>query len=222
MAALTVERLRIEDLTPFPTNPRRGNLPLIAESLETHGQYKPITVNRRTAENGFVKDEIGQLVVVAGNHTMRAAGERLKWEEIDGTIIEVTRAQEEQIMLIDNRTTDAAEYDMRALAAHLEALMADDALAGTGFTTDDLDDLLAELQELPAGDGPMGTRAMPGGNMEERETSYQGHMVRQIVLTYEGEDYVKINNWLAEARNKRGLASNSEVVFNVMREIADA
>ena len=41
----TVKMLPIAGLQPYGDNPRRGNVDLIANSLQTHGQYRPIVVN---------------------------------------------------------------------------------------------------------------------------------------------------------------------------------
>jgi ParB-like chromosome segregation protein Spo0J len=63
------QTVAIDDLTPFPGNPRRGAVAAIKESLEQKGQYRPIVVRRQTME------------VLAGNHTLQAAKE-LGWKEI--------------------------------------------------------------------------------------------------------------------------------------------
>ena len=80
----------LDDLTPWPRNPRRGNVELIAESLKAHGQYRPIVVRKATKE------------VLAGNHTL-AAAKRLGWEKIGATFVDVDAETAERIVLIDNR-----------------------------------------------------------------------------------------------------------------------
>ena len=88
----------VGELTPWPRNPRRGNVALIAESLERHGQYRPIVVRKATGE------------VLAGNHTL-AAAKKLGWPEIAATIVDVDAETAERIVLIDNRSNDVAGYD---------------------------------------------------------------------------------------------------------------
>ena len=66
---MNIEQVPVINLKPYPNNPRKGNVDLIAESLEAYGQYKPITVNKRTGE------------ILAGNHTYEAA-KKLGWVEI--------------------------------------------------------------------------------------------------------------------------------------------
>jgi hypothetical protein len=126
LAALVVP---IASVRPFPRNPRRGSIELIKSSLEAHGQYRPLVVNRRTSE------------VLAGNHTLAAAVE-LGWPEIAVTFVDVDDEQAARIVAIDNRSTDVASYDERELADLLASL---DDLSGTGYEQDDFDALLASL-----------------------------------------------------------------------------
>lgn len=62
MTDLTVTTIPISDLQPYPRNPRRGNIPAIAESLRALGQYRPIVVNAGTHTGR-------RLEILAGNHT---------------------------------------------------------------------------------------------------------------------------------------------------------
>jgi ParB-like chromosome segregation protein Spo0J len=55
------ETVEIDSVKQLPNNPRRGNVPKIAESLGLLGQYRPIVVRRE--DN----------TILAGNHTWLAA-----------------------------------------------------------------------------------------------------------------------------------------------------
>ncbi len=122
--------VRIDSLRPYPRNPRRGDVEAIKESLEQHGQYRPIIVSRRTSE------------VLAGNHTFLAA-KALGWKEILVTLLDVDDEQARRIVLVDNRTNDLAGYDEAELLELLEGV---DDLEGTGYDQDALDDLLEEVR----------------------------------------------------------------------------
>ena len=131
----TLEKLQvpIEGLRPYHRNPRQGDVGTIMQSLEHHGQYRPIVVNSRTQE------------VLAGNHTLEAA-RQLGWEQIAATFVDVDEDQAARIVLIDNRANDLATYDDESLAALLSDLAkSDEGLAGVGFDGDDIDDLLKRL-----------------------------------------------------------------------------
>ena len=67
----------VGELQPFHKNPRRGNVEMIAESLQINGQYRAIVVN--------VGTHTGRpLEVLAGNHTL-AAAKQLGWKQITAT-----------------------------------------------------------------------------------------------------------------------------------------
>lgn len=128
----------LADLAPYYRNPRSGDLDAIAESLSTHGQYKPIVVNRGT-HTGRPNE------ILAGNHTAKAA-RRLDWDEIAVTWLDVDEATAAKIVIVDNRTSDLAGYDTALLADILTDLPD---LEGTGYDQEQLDDLLDDTS-LPA------------------------------------------------------------------------
>ena len=123
----------IDELTPHPDNVREGDIGAISQSLEAHGQYRPIVVQESSNR------------IIAGNHTWKAA-KALGWTQIAATFIDVDDEQAYRIMLVDNRTNDIATYDDRSLADLLVTLAeTPTGLAGTGYDGDDLDLLLADL-----------------------------------------------------------------------------
>ncbi len=133
---LTTHYVSTNRLGPHPDNPRRGDVEAIKQSLDRHGQYRPLVVNRPTME------------VLGGNHTLIAARE-LGLPEIAVTFVEVDSEQAKQILLVDNRTNDLAGYDAQALAELLQELPD---LEGTGYDSNALDDLLDELAPEPVAD----------------------------------------------------------------------
>ena len=132
---LKVEQVKTGQLNLHPHNARQGDVGAICQSLEAHGQYRPLVVQRSTGN------------VLAGNHTLRAA-QALGWTEVDVTYLDVDDDQALRILLVDNRSNDLATYDNSVLTDLLESLVRSDfGLEGTGFDGSDLDDLLAEFQE---------------------------------------------------------------------------
>lgn len=121
----------VDDLVLYEANPRRGQIDVIAESLEVNGQYRPVVVNRRDRQ------------VLAGNHTVQAA-RKLGWSHVAVTWVDVDEEQAARIVLIDNRSNDLAGYDDAALAALLDSLPD---LDGTGFTDRDLAALLDPIED---------------------------------------------------------------------------
>ena len=118
-----------KELSVYPDNSRQGDIGAISVSLEEHGQYKPIIVNKRNNQ------------ILAGNHTYLAAVQ-LNWKKIACTYVDVDDEEAKRIVLVDNKTTDLASYDYNSLVESLEELAnTEKGLAGTGFELDDLDEL---------------------------------------------------------------------------------
>lgn len=137
---VATREIALSELKGFPGNARRGDTQAIKASLEANGQYRSL----------IVREIDGDLVVLAGNHTLEAlaaSGSRTaRCEVIRCTDTEATR-----INLVDNRTTDLGDYDHAALSALLSDVAREDAeLLGTGYSSFDLDDLLAEMNRAPA------------------------------------------------------------------------
>jgi ParB-like nuclease family protein len=131
---LQVERVPVDKITTHPENPRKGNVSLIMESLAEYDLTQPLVVQRST---GYV---------LAGNHRLRAAI-GLGWTEVDVVYADLDDVRAKKYMLMDNRTADLGTYD-EELLAELLASMSDDLLY-TGYTPDDMDDLLAAQDQLP-------------------------------------------------------------------------
>lgn len=136
----------LDDLNLYYRNPRVGNVDVIAESLDTSGQYRAIVVNRGTRTGRPME-------VLAGNHTVKAA-RSLGWSKITAHILDVDDEQASRILLADNRTAELGEMDDSILFQVMDEL---DDLIGTGYTDEDLDllrldadnELLIDEDELP-------------------------------------------------------------------------
>lgn len=133
-----VETVPAGSLEFYPGNARRGDVPMIAESLRENQQYAPLVAQRSTR------------YVLAGNHTLKAALS-LGWDTVDVVFVDVDDARARKIVLSSNRTADAASYDDGDLAALLQGLGGD--YDGTGWADEDLQALLAADDDLPAGGG---------------------------------------------------------------------
>lgn len=126
-------QVSISELKFYPGNARRGDIDLIAESLEKLGQYKPIVVNKDGT-------------ILAGNHTVMAA-QRLGWETIDVHRVDVDDDTAKRIVIVDNKANDQSTYDVEDLVNLLTELPT---LEATGFTRDEVDQLLESLDDIDA------------------------------------------------------------------------
>lgn len=117
---LTIEYVPIDSVEPHPDNARlHTSAHLVADSINAHGQYRPLIVQASTR------------YILAGNGTweqLKAAG----YDTVAVTLLDVDDEQAKRILLVDNQTSDESAYDEVALAALLEQM--GDNLTGTGFT----------------------------------------------------------------------------------------
>lgn len=128
--------IAVDDLTPHPDNPNRGDVDAIVESMENFGQYRAIVVN----QNG---------VIIAGHHVWEAA-RRLNYPQILCNVVQADETETLRMLLADNRLAERGEgNDLDRLLAALEKVAQDneDAFLGTGYDTD----YLAMLHEAAAG-----------------------------------------------------------------------
>jgi len=132
--AITHLAVGINTVRPHPRNVRQGDIGAISQSLQGHGQYRPIIVQQST---GYI---------IAGNHTWKAA-KSLNWQNIAVHYLDVDDEQALRIMLADNRTTDLSSYDDAALIDLLKELNETSAgLKDTMFDGNDLDDLIRTFE----------------------------------------------------------------------------
>jgi hypothetical protein len=132
---LVVEWVAIGAVRLNPDNPRINDLavPGVVQSIGRFGFRVPLVVNRRTG------------IVEAGNTRLKAAHVMgltevpVVWVDDDG----ITALA---FAIADNRTAESAQWDEPALAGILQRLAAEDELASSGFSNDDLGDLLTRLE----------------------------------------------------------------------------
>lgn len=217
---MDVQQTPLGSLKPYSKNPRKGNVEVIADSLKTFGQYKPITVNKRTNE------------ILAGNHTYQAA-KALGWKDISVAFIDVDEDTAARIVAIDNRASDLGTYDDELL---LELLSELEDLTHTGYDENFLDDLLATIEEAEVPqitmtapvsasdrnplDGSYSQPLSQGVNsipsLSELADRYGNKATRMVVLDYENETYVWIVEKLTEYRKQADLVSNSDAIRTLL------
>lgn len=189
----------ISELRPHPRNVRQGDIGAIAESLNKHGQYRPIVVQKSTGN------------VLAGNHTLMAA-RSLGWSSIAATFVDCDDEQALRILLVDNRANDLALYDDRALSELLQDLASTaTGLDGSLFSGDDLDDLLFRL------DGAIGTVAdkiTPAEGLD----AYIANDTRTLMLPYSFDDYNEISECLTALRKHYDAEDNSALIMSLVKE----
>lgn len=211
---MDIMKIALTELNPYPNNPRKGNIDLIAESLETYGQYKPITVNKRNNQ------------ILAGNHTYQAA-QQLGWSEIAVTFVDVDDAVAAKIVAIDNKTSDMGGYDTSKLLELLDELPD---LVATGYTDEDIDSLKALLDEEETPELGTDIRVQPkvgetglsnvniGTSLAEYAERYAQKTTRMLMMDYENTLYVWLVDKLSQYRATNNIISNADAVVKLVED----
>ncbi|MDD9923997.1 MAG: DNA modification methylase [Boseongicola sp.] len=135
-----VEMVAVGDLACHPENPRRGNLDEIRSSIRANGFYGALVVQRSTGH------------ILAGNHRFMAA-EAEGLDKVPVIYVDADDEDAKAILVGDNRLSDLAENDPELLAALLQAIQSRDVgLTGTGYSDDDLAQMLAQAAEDMSGE----------------------------------------------------------------------
>ena len=204
--------VEVESIEAHPRNPRKGNLDVIARSLSDYGQTKAVVVQAETRW------------IVAGNHTRRAAVERLGWTHIAAVVAEMNEADATSYLLADNRSSDLGEYDSSGLIELLGESAEAGRIAMTGYTADDLDDLIAANDAIAetAREEFLGGYSETDDERAERESvRLGGTPMREIVLMYEQERFDNITRWLGMLKREWGTSGTIDTVERSLRESAE-
>lgn len=169
---------KVGKLTPHPENARRGNKGVIGESMDVHGFYGTIIVQKST---GYI---------VAGNHRYRVAVEKGA-KELPTLVMELTDKEAMEILLIDNRANDEAGYDEAALTAILQKHRRENGtLVGTGYNDQDM----LKMARTALEDAEAAIKASTAANEKEvaperLATTNASALRYQIVVHCSGEEH---------------------------------
>lgn len=191
----------IDEIKPWPENPRSGDLGALVESIQKNGFYGAVVVQRSTN------------YVLAGNHRL-AALTQMGEDQIPVVWVDVDDTEAARLALADNRTSDLAFYDDEALFALLDHLVSVDSLEGTGYDRAAYELLLQGVES--DGAGVVGG-VRQGMTPEDRIDSYNALDIRSLILPYEASIYEEIAGGLAQLRRALDLESNAEVVAELVR-----
>ena len=212
----------LSELNLFHRNPRVGNIDVIKGSLRAHGQFKPILINKGT-HTGRPNE------VLAGNHTVKALRDLAednpndeRWLKVDVWEIDVDDDRANRIVVADNRTSELGHTDEESL---LELLKEMDDLDGTGYEEDDLEDLIALMEENEqrannASENDLGEGLSLSNSDEDKADTYAERGTRMFILSFPYAQY----SWVAEKLEEYADAhedcgdTNAEIVLHWLAE----
>jgi len=120
----------INSIKPYAKNPRRNDLAVaaVARSIESFGFQQPIVVD-------------SQGVVIVG-HTRLKAAHSLNLTQVPVIVAELTEAQARAYRVADNKLNDISEWDDEVLFEELSRIVADGNENLSGFTAQEVDELM--------------------------------------------------------------------------------
>lgn len=211
------------ELALFHRNPKRGDVPAIEASLLAHDQYRPIVVNKGTHTGRPME-------VLVGNHTLiaiRNLAERYpddeRWRKVAIHVIDVDDDRATRIVLADNRTAELGGMDEETLGELLSGLGGE--LEGTGYSSEDLDDILAlgqeGLEHIEFDAKKKGQREdglVDGDSVEDCRDVYADQATRLIILNLPIPQFIWAQGILERYREATEVESNAEALLTFLSE----
>lgn len=196
---MILEEIDIDLLNEYPNNPRQGDIPMISESLNQHGQYRPLTVNKR------------DMTILTGNHTWKAM-KQLGWKTCIVTYVDVDETQAKKIVVVDNRLGDIAGYDDELLSSMLQEIVDSGDYLGTGFNAREIDEL---LQSIDVDDVDTEFE-----EVVEKPKSKNTEAVHDIVLYLDDEQFAKYKKWVSALADEM-KCNLTEATYNAVKYTFD-
>lgn len=184
--------MALGDLKPHPENPNHGDVNQIAESLETHGQYRSVVANKDGT-------------ILAGHHVWQAA-KNIKMATLRVDVVDADEQSARKILLADNRLAELGPgMDMDVLLEVLNTLDGD--LTGTGFD----EKYLEMLEEMVAGAPPLDDLEREAGGAPTDED-----FMSRLLLVVEKPVLAR---WMAYREN---FENDTDAVQNLLNLDAEA
>lgn len=240
IAPRRIEYVRLDQVALAERNPKLHDDAGISHSIRHHGFGESPMRDERTGRLVAGHGRIEQLLALHAEGADAPDGIQVDDDGMWRVPVQAGWASKsdsdaESYLILANRLSEKGGWDDRTLTELLGDLAGDNLLELTGYDTDDLDDLLAELEESPAlpplpgapdpapqqGDGNPadrgeGVRQYRG--MDDLEDDYQASNHRMIVLTFTGDVYVWLVNKLSHLITERDVESNSDVVLRLVED----
>lgn len=195
---MKVKSIKIDQIIPYDQNPRDNSAAVekVAQSLSEFGWQQPIVVDE-------------DMVILAG-HTRHLAALSLGMKDVPVHVASgLSEAQKKAYRIVDNKTSELAEWDKDLLKAEFAALQElDFDLQLTGFDLEEItklagDDLLefaADLEDLEEVD------------FDELDAIDKSH-VKMFLLYLSTETEPKFREMCIKIQEKHGIDNITDAVY---------
>ena len=196
---MQIKQIKIETIFPYDQNPRDNSAAVekVAESIKEFGWQQPIVVDEDN-------------VILAG-HTRHLAALSMGASEVPVVIAKgLSEAQKKAYRIVDNKTSELAEWDKELLKSEFMALQQlDFDLNLTGFDLDEIarisgEDLLQFAEELDEIDDSL--------QFDELEAGNRSH-VKMLQLYLDMETEPKFRQMCVKIQEKHGIDNLTDAVY---------
>lgn len=184
----------IDSFIPWPDNARQGDVGEIAGSLKDFGQTIPLVVQKSTGR------------ICKGNHTLLAA-RSLGGQFLAFNVMDLTDEEAHAYYLRDNRTSDLASYDEAQLARDVRAAHEAGYGDSTGYSGDDLDDLLLSTGEMTVKEKPY--HHDQAGFLDR----FLNTTVRQLSMHFNNQEYTEVVARLDRVMEVAGVPTHTNALL---------
>jgi len=196
---MKVEQIKIEEILPYDQNPRDNSAAVekVADSIKEFGWQQPIVVDE-------------EKIILAG-HTRHLAALSMGEKEVPVLIAKgLTEAQKKAYRIIDNKTSELAEWDKELLKSEFLALQElDFDLNLTGFDLDEIarmsgEDLMQFDEELDEIDESLEFNDLDGANANH---------VKMLMLYLDTDTEPKFKQMCVKIQEKHGIDNLTDAVY---------
>ena len=196
---MKVEQIKIEEILPYDQNPRDNSSAVekVADSIKEFGWQQPIVVDE-------------EKIILAG-HTRHLAALSMGVKEVPVLIAKgLTEAQKKAYRIVDNKTSELAEWDKELLKSEFLALQElDFDLNLTGFDLDEIarmsgEDLMQFDEELDEIDESLEFNDLDGANANH---------VKMLMLYLDTDTEPKFKQMCVKIQEKHGIDNLTDAVY---------
>lgn len=196
---MKVEQIKIEEILPYDQNPRDNSAAVekVADSIKEFGWQQPIVVDE-------------EKIILAG-HTRHLAALSMGAKEVPVLIAKgLTEAQKKAYRIVDNKTSELAEWDKELLKSEFLALQElDFDLNLTGFDLDEIarmsgEDLMQFDEELDEIDESLEFNDLDGANANH---------VKMLMLYLDTDTEPKFKQMCVKIQEKHGIDNLTDAVY---------
>jgi len=196
---MKVEQIKIEEILPYDQNPRDNSATVekVADSIKEFGWQQPIVVDE-------------EKIILAG-HTRHLAALSMGLKEVPVLIAKgLTEAQKKAYRIVDNKTSELAEWDKELLKSEFLALQElDFDLNLTGFDLDEIarmsgEDLMQFDEELDEIDESLEFNDLDGANANH---------VKMLMLYLDTDTEPKFKQMCVKIQEKHGIDNLTDAVY---------